>query len=61
MITTENTLWVEKYRPTTLDTYVGNDFIKDVTSGCYGDITLCENDTQKYINKIFFPLRPGIY
>ena len=29
MITTENTLWVEKYRPTTLDTYVGNDFIKD--------------------------------
>ena len=29
MIKTENTLWVEKYRPTTLDNYVGNDFIKD--------------------------------
>ena len=29
MIQTENTLWVEKYRPTNLDTYVGNDFIKD--------------------------------
>ena len=29
MIATENTLWVEKYRPTTLDNYVGNDFIKD--------------------------------
>ena len=24
-----NTLWVEKYRPQNLDTYVGNDFIKD--------------------------------
>ena len=24
-----NTLWVEKYRPQNLDTYIGNDFIKD--------------------------------
>ena len=24
-----NSLWVEKYRPQNLDTYVGNDFIKD--------------------------------
>ena len=26
---TDNTLWVEKHRPTELDKYVGNDFIKD--------------------------------
>ena len=26
---TENTLWVEKYRPKTLDTYIGNDQLKD--------------------------------
>ena len=25
----DNSLWVEKYRPQNLDTYVGNDFIKD--------------------------------
>ena len=24
-----NSLWVEKYRPQNLDTYIGNDFIKD--------------------------------
>ena len=24
-----NSLWVEKYRPVNLDTYIGNDFIKD--------------------------------
>ena len=28
MINTENTLWVEKYRPTKLEEYVGNDSIK---------------------------------
>ena len=26
---TENTLWVEKYRPNTLDTYIGNEQLKD--------------------------------
>ena len=26
---TEHTLWVEKYRPTNLDTYIGNDQLKD--------------------------------
>ncbi len=26
---TENTLWVEKYRPKTLDTYIGNEQLKD--------------------------------
>ena len=25
---TEHTLWVEKYRPSTLDTYIGNDQLK---------------------------------
>ena len=28
MINTENTFWVEKYRPTKLEEYVGNDSIK---------------------------------
>lgn len=28
MFNTEHTLWVEKYRPTTLETYIGNDTIK---------------------------------
>tara|TARA_Y100000593_G_scaffold87783_1_gene168881 strand:- start:1053 stop:1979 length:927 start_codon:yes stop_codon:yes gene_type:complete len=27
-----NSLWVEKYRPQNLDTYIGNDFIKDKVS-----------------------------
>ena len=25
----ENTLWVEKHRPKTLDTYIGNEQLKD--------------------------------
>ena len=28
----ENTLWVEKYRPTTLDTYIGNEHLKSKVS-----------------------------
>ena len=28
-----NSLWVEKYRPQNLDTYIGNDFIKDKVKG----------------------------
>jgi DNA polymerase III delta prime subunit len=28
-----NSLWVEKYRPQNLDTYIGNDFIKDKVRG----------------------------
>ena len=27
-----NTLWVEKYRPTTLDTYIGNEHLKSKVS-----------------------------
>ena len=27
-----NTLWVEKYRPTTLDNYIGNEHLKDKVS-----------------------------
>jgi DNA polymerase III delta prime subunit len=29
MIVDQNTLWVEKYRPISLNTYIGNNFIKD--------------------------------
>ena len=29
---TEHTLWVEKYRPTDLDTYIGNDQLKSKVS-----------------------------
>ena len=28
----EHSLWVEKYRPTTLDTYIGNDHLKSKVS-----------------------------
>lgn len=28
MITTEHTIWTEKYRPDTLEGYVGNDVVK---------------------------------
>jgi len=28
----ENTLWVEKYRPTKLEDYIGNDHIKEKVS-----------------------------
>ena len=30
---TENTLWVEKHRPKTLDTYIGNEQLKDKVNG----------------------------
>ena len=29
---TSNTLWVEKYRPSSLDTYIGNDHLKSKVS-----------------------------
>jgi DNA polymerase III gamma/tau subunit len=28
----ENSLWVEKYRPNTLENYVGNDHLKGIIS-----------------------------
>ena len=28
----EHSLWVEKYRPTTLDTYIGNEHLKSKVS-----------------------------
>jgi replication factor C small subunit len=33
----EHTLWVEKYRPTTLDTYIGNEHLKSKVSRYFDD------------------------
>ena len=44
MVNTENSLLVEKYRPTKLDNYVGNENIKSVISKY-----LEQNDIQNFI------------
>jgi replication-associated recombination protein RarA len=42
----ENSLWVEKYRPTALENYIGNEHLKDIMAKY-----IAENDIQ---NMIFY-------
>jgi DNA polymerase III gamma/tau subunit len=38
----ENSLWVEKYRPTALENYIGNEHLKDIMAKY-----IAENDIQQ--------------
>ena len=46
----DNSLWVEQYRPTTLENYVGNDHLKDKVKG-YDSVFYFRHENKRLENK----------